>query len=171
MSPLLAALGLLLLAGLIFWLGARQQKQAGLPNGRIIYSDSKTWGAPEKPYYDPLSGLTGKPDYVVQLAGRTLPVEVKSAFAPPEPYESHILQLMAYCLLIERASGQRPPYGILRYRNRTFAIDYTRQRESQLLDLLDEMRRIESRGKAARSHDEPARCARCGYARSCTEKL
>lgn len=171
MTLLIAALALLLAALFIFWLGGRQQKQAGLPGGRIVYSDSKTWGVPEKPFFDALSGLTGKPDYVIKHGERLLPVEVKSAFAPVEPYESHILQLMSYCYLIERSTGQRPPYGILRYRNRTFAIDFTRERENHLLDTLDEMRRIESRGKAMRSHDDPARCARCGYAKECPEKM
>ena len=168
---LIAAVLLVALAILIFWLSGRQQRAAGLPGGRIIYADSKTWGTPERPFFDPLSGLTGKPDYVMKQNDQLLPVEVKSAYAPAEPYESHLMQLMAYCYLIERATGQRPPYGILRYRNRTFAIDYTRARENRLMDILDEMRLLEKRGNAGRSHEEAARCARCGYAKTCDQKL
>lgn len=164
-------LGLLLLALLAFWLGRRQERSAGLPSGRVIYSDTRNWGKPERPFYDPQLGLTGKPDYLVQEGDLLLPVEVKSSYAPSEPYESHVMQLIAYCYLVEQSTGQRPPYGVLRYRNRSFAVDYTPQREQQLRQQLVEMRRLERSGKAARSHEEPARCAGCGYARNCPQKI
>ncbi len=168
---MIIALVLLVAAVILYWLAQKQGRGAGLPAGRIIYADSKTWGKPEKPYYDPRSGLTGKPDYVVKQGKHLLPVEVKSAYAPPEPYASHLMQLTAYCLLIERATGNRPPYGLLRYRNRTFAIDYTPEREEALLEIMDEMRRLETRGRVSRSHEESFRCSRCGYAKNCAEKI
>ncbi|MCA1954972.1 MAG: CRISPR-associated protein Cas4 [Anaerolinea sp.] len=164
-------LGLLILALLLFWLGQRQQRSAGLPEGRILYSDMDVGSKPERPFYDPELGLTGKPDYLVQSGQDLLPVEVKSSDAPSEPYQSHIMQLMAYCYLVARSTGRRPPYGILRYRNRSFAIDYSAAREEQLLAQIAEMRRLERSGKAMRSHEEPRRCARCGYARHCPQKL
>ena len=104
----IAALAALLLAGLLLWWGGRQQRAAGLPRGRVSYADPKLWGRPEKPFYDVDSALTGKPDYLVAEGGKIIPVEVKSSRAPTEPYEGHLLQLFAYCLLVERATGQRP---------------------------------------------------------------
>jgi CRISPR-associated exonuclease Cas4 len=167
---ILAAL-FLLSALLIFWIAGRQRRASGLPSGRIIYTDTEGWGKVEKPLYDPISGLTGKPDYLVEENDHLIPVEVKSGRAPNLPHDSHIYQLAAYCLLVERTYGQRPPYGILRYRDRSFSIDYTAELERELEDLLDTMRMQERRGEAGRSHNEPARCARCGYRDYCDQRL
>jgi len=163
---------LLLLAALaLFWQAGRKQSASGLPAGRVIYADTGAWARPEKPLYDPASGLTGKPDYLVRERGVTIPVEVKSSWAPETPYWGHILQLACYCWLVEKTSNQRPPYGILHYRNRTFAIDYTAELEAELVAILEELRQRERRGDAERSHDEPARCARCGYRSICDQRL
>jgi CRISPR-associated exonuclease Cas4 len=167
------ALILLLAAGVVLFVAKRQQRSSGLPAGRIISSDTSDWDKVERPLYDPISGLTGKPDYLVALAdGETLvPVEVKSGRAPTVPFDSHVFQLAAYCLLVERAYGQRPPYGILRYRDRTFSIEFTPALEEELEDALAEIRQQEKRGEASRSHNEPARCARCGYRKICEQRL
>jgi CRISPR-associated exonuclease Cas4 len=170
---ILVPLGLaLLLIGLVLWVrSAQKQRDAGLPQGRVIYSDTGMWKKVEQPLYDPLLDLTGRPDYLVEQNGRWIPVEVKSAFAPAEPYDSHVLQLAAYCLLVERTMGRRPSHGILKYRNRTFSIDYTAALEDELIDLLSEMRLSQQRGEEERSHDLPGRCDRCGFRKICNQKL
>lgn len=168
---LYAALFLFLLALVLLWLSSRQRKQAGLPGGRIIYTDTRAWGEVEKPLYDSQLGLTGKPDYLVEQNGQIIPVEVKSGKAPDAPYDSHIYQIAAYCLLVQRGMGKRPPYGIIHYSDRDFAVDYTPELESNLLDVLAEMRRDEVRTGVARSHEVPARCHRCGYRDLCDQKL
>jgi CRISPR-associated exonuclease Cas4 len=165
------ALVLLLLALAVFWISSRQRRATGLPAGRVIATDTGQWRRPEKPLYDPATGLTGRPDYVVEQRGALIPVEVKSGWAPVEPHESHLYQLAAYCLLLERSSGNRPPYGILQYRNRTFAVDYTPTLEAELLALIDDIHAQQKRGEAGRSHEEPARCARCGFRSACDQKL
>lgn len=163
---------LLLAAALVvLWIAGRQRHATGLPAGRVIYSDTNRWERVEKPLYDPISGLTGKPDYLVEEGGRLIPVEVKSSRAPSLPHDSHIYQLAAYCRLVERTYHQRPPYGILHYRDRTFSIDYTPALEGELDDLLDEIRAQERLGEANRSHQEPARCSRCGYRSICDQQL
>ncbi len=165
------ALLLSVIALFLLWLGSRGRRASGLPAGRVIYADPKLVGAPERPLFDAESMLTGKPDYLVEEKGAVIPVEVKSGWAPPEPYDSHIYQLLAYCLLVERTSGRRPPYGILRYRNRSFAIDYTRESEQALLRLLEEMHEAGRARELHRSHEELPRCQRCGYRSTCEEKL
>jgi CRISPR-associated exonuclease Cas4 len=94
---------------------------------------------------------------------------VKSGWAPDAPREGHLYQLAAYCLLVQRTTGQRPPYGLIAYRNRTFAVDYTPELEHRLLELMEALRQQER--EAHRSHEEPARCARCGYRSACNERL
>ena len=165
------ALALIVIALALLWISARRQTQAGLPGGRVIYTDTRGWGPVEKPLYDQALGLAGKPDYLVEQGGMIIPVEVKSARVMDAPYDSHIYQLAAYCLLVQRTLGTRPTYGILRYSNRTFAIDYTSQLETSLIELLDEMRLAGERKEQARSHDIPQRCAGCGYRSTCDQAL
>lgn len=165
------AILLTILATGLLWISSRQRQGAGLPGGRIIYSDTKNWGAVEQPLYDPIVGLTGKPDYLVQQGDHLIPVEVKSKRISQAPYDAHIYQLAAYCLLVQRVFGQRPPYGILHYANRTFSIDYTPELESQLIDLVLEMQTQNNRKSLNRSHQIPARCARCGYRSACDQSL
>jgi CRISPR-associated exonuclease Cas4 len=168
---LYASLLLFLLALVILWYSTRQRQQAGLPGGRIIYTDTRGWGKLERPLYDQALGLTGKPDYLVQQKGQIIPVEVKTGRAPDAPYDSHIYQLAAYCLLVEKTYGKRPPYGIVHYSDRDFAVDFTPELEASLLDLLAEMRRDEARKDVDRSHEQAARCARCGFRRICDRRL
>jgi CRISPR-associated exonuclease Cas4 len=162
---------LLLVALVLLWRASRQRREAGLPGGRLIYTDTRGWGKLEKPLTAPGLGLTGKPDYLVQSGGSIIPVEVKSGRAPAAPYDSHIFQLAVYCLLVEKTYGKRPPYGIIHYSGRDFAIDYTPQLESALLDRLAEIRRDESRRDVPRSHEEPPRCRKCGFRSVCDQRL
>jgi CRISPR-associated exonuclease Cas4 len=171
MTLLYIAFIIFIVAILFFWQSSRQRREAGLPGGRVIYSDTRAWGEVEKPLYDNDLGLTGKPDYLVEQSGKLIPVEVKTGRAPEAPYDSHIFQLAAYCLLVEKTYGKRPPYGIIHYPNRDFAVDYTHQLESALLDLLAEMRRDEFRSNVPRSHEDAARCRRCGFKKVCDQRL
>jgi CRISPR-associated exonuclease Cas4 len=167
----LAAL-ILILALFLLWRAGRQQKQLGLPAGRVIYTDTRAWGAPlEQALYDAELGLTGKPDYLVDQGGKIIPVEVKSSRVDEAPYDAHIYQLAAYCLLAARSLGKRPPYGILHYPNRTFAIDFTPQLEQALVNLLTEMRENDRRKEIHRSHEIGSRCRGCGYREICDQRL
>lgn len=161
----------LLLALVLFWLANRQQKLTGLPGGQIIYSDTHGWAKVEKPLYDARLGLTGKPDYLVEQNDLLIPVEVKTGRTPSAPYDSHIFQVAAYCLLVQRTYGKRPTHGLIKYPNRTFQIDYTPQLEREMLSLLDEMHLARRKRALPRSHDQAARCAHCGFRRICDQKL
>ena len=164
-------LALILFALLLFWQASRQRREAGLPGGRVIYTDTRAWGIVEKPLFSNELGLTGKPDYLVEQSGKLIPVEVKTGRVPDAPYDSHIFQLAAYCLLVEKTYGKRPPYGIIHYSNRDFAVDYTSQLELALLDHLADMRRDELRKDVPRSHKDAARCRRCGFKKVCDQSL
>ncbi|MDP2965470.1 MAG: Dna2/Cas4 domain-containing protein [Pelolinea sp.] len=163
-SALLLALALLLISRAI-------KRSSGMPEGKIVYADPGLWGKPEKPFYDSLLGLTGKPDYLIRRSQTTIPVEVKSMWAPREPYDSHVLQLGAYCLLADRHFGQRPDYGLLRYRNRTFKIPFTSALEEEVLETIQTIRGYKELDEVCRSHDQPNRCARCGFRERCDQRL
>jgi CRISPR-associated exonuclease Cas4 len=152
--------------------GRRMQLATGLPAGRVVYADTGAWRTVERPLFSALHQLAGKPDYVVKRGQQTIPVEVKSASAPGDgPRRSHLLQLAAYCLLIEEHYQHRPEYGIIKYADRAFEIDYTPALETALMDTLDAMRANLAEGGATRSHDEPGRCIHCGYRHACDERL
>ena len=166
------AAALLLIAGLILlWLSTRRAKASGLPAGKIIYCDTREWGPVEEPLFDAELNLTGKPDYLVEQGDHIIPVEVKSTRVKDGPYDAHIFQLAAYCMLVERTFAKRPPYGILHYANQTYAIDFTPALENALLDLITEMHGQGQRRDQPRSHESAARCAGCGYREICDQSL
>jgi len=165
-SGVLLALGLLLL-----WLARRGWARSGLPQGRVIYTDTGGWKRPERALFSPELRLTGKPDYLIVEGHALIPVEVKSGRAPTQPYPSHILQLAAYCRLIEECYGQRPPHGIIKYADRAFAVDYTPALEDELLTILEDMRDDLAAEDAPRSHNNPGLCRACGYQPYCNERL
>ena len=162
---------LLIIAIVLLWQSSRQRSQAGLPGGRIIYTDTGGWGELEKPLYDHALGLTGKPDYLVEREGIIIPVEVKSGRTPEAPYDSHIFQVAVYCLLVQKTYGKRPPYGIIHYTGRDFAVDYTSDLEKALLDLIANMRIDGQRAEVQRSHEEEKRCRHCGFRQGCDQRL
>ena len=168
---LLAGLLALLFAFILFFISARQRRASGLPGGRVIYTDTGAWGKVEKPLFDKVLGLTGKPDYLVEQNGKIIPVEVKTGRTPESPYDGHIFQVAVYCLLVDKTYGKRPQYGIIHYPGRDFAVDYTPDLENALLDLIADMRMNEHRSEVARSHQDAQRCRRCGFREVCDQKL
>jgi CRISPR-associated exonuclease Cas4 len=165
------ALAFFLLALFLLYLAAKQHRNLGLPGGRVGYRDTRAWGVVEKPLFDPQSGLTGKPDYLVEQNGRLIPVEVKTGRTPPAPYDSHIFQAAAYCLLVEQTTGKRPPYGLIHYPDQDFAVDYTPALEAALRTLLVEMREAGRLREVHRSHKDLRRCRACGFRQTCDERL
>jgi len=163
---------LLLLLGLLAALWARRRwASAGLPRGRMVYSDTGAWERTEKPLYSHRHRLTGRPDYLVRVGEAIVPVEVKSISAPAEPYEGHLLQLAAYCLLVEEEFGVRPPHGLLRYAEATLEIPYDSALRRRLMQTLDAMRDARATGHADRDHETPQKCLRCGQRDNCDQRL
>jgi CRISPR-associated exonuclease Cas4 len=163
---LLAALGLVLLA----W-SRLQREKAGLPSGEVVYADTGAWQRCERPLYSERHRLSGKPDYLVRERRRLVPIEVKPGRAATEPYEGDVLQLAAYCLLVDEEFGQRPRYGYLKYQQRVFRIEYSSALERELLRRLDAMRQDAVAQDVAVSHGEPARCLACGHREHCDQRL
>jgi CRISPR-associated exonuclease Cas4 len=166
----------LLLAGIGLWLlfrAKRAHRDTGLPVGRITYVDTGAWNRCERPLFSRRHRLTGKPDYLVRSPAGVIPVEVKSGAAPHQPYSAHILQLAAYCLLVEEQETRPVPYGIVKYADKAFEIDYTPALRAQVVDTIEAMRRglrADDEG-TERSHDEPRRCLGCGYRDQCDQRL
>jgi CRISPR-associated exonuclease Cas4 len=145
---------------------------SGLPSGRIIYVDTDdAWRPTDKPLYSTTHNLTGKPDYLVETSAGVIPVEVKSSRAPAVPYLGHILQLAAYCLLVEETTGQTPPHGWLRYADALFEVDFTPDLRRELLDTMADMRQARQANNVQRDHEQPNKCRACGFFEVCGDAL
>jgi CRISPR-associated exonuclease Cas4 len=172
-SPVVLALGLsCLLVGLaLLWQTHRTREQSGLPDGEIVYADTGDWRPCESPLFSQRYHLTGRPDYIVRSHDELTPVEIKSTRGLAQPYESHVLQLMAYCLLLEEHEARRPTYGLLHYPDQTFRIRYTPPAQAQLLDVVAQVRADLHADDVARSHNDPRRCRSCGVRSHCSQRL
>jgi len=160
---------LILLALIALISALRLRAATGLPWAPVVYHDADAW-TPERPLVARRLGLVGKPDYLIQMRGRLIPVEVKPGRNAAHPYESDLMQLAAYCVLIEETTGVAPPYGLLRYAERTFRLSYTTRVREEVLTLLDEMRNALD-NDCDRSHDDPARCWGCGFFSQCDQAM
>ncbi len=114
-------------------------------------------------------GLTGRPDYILEIDGGLVPVEVKTGRVPRGPLFSHIVQLAAYCLLLE--SEGEVTHGILRYGDVEHIIAFDENLRSLLLKKLDEMRTAEALGEVHRDHGRPGKCRSCSRRDHCPERL
>ena len=168
---ILPAIILFIIACILLWVSQKQRKTTGIPGGKLIYNDTGIREKIEKPLYDPLLRLTGKPDYLIQQKDDIIPVEVKSSHVSDAPYDSHIFQLAAYCLLVNRVYGKRPSYGIINYPTKTFSIDFTQEMEEATINLLSEMRATIPKNNLPRSHESVYKCKSCGYRYDCEQKL
>ena len=171
MLLLFLAILLVILSLILSYLAARERQKTGIPAGKVIYVDASQWGRVEKPLFNPVLRLAGKPDYLVKTGGEVIPVEVKSRQSPRQPHDSHIYQLGAYCLLVEYEFGKRPSHGILHYSNKSFKIDYTREFEKKIKSLIHEIQVEESGKPPPRSHQDGRRCEHCGFHSSCDQSL
>jgi CRISPR-associated exonuclease Cas4 len=165
------ALALALTGLWLLWRARVRRQETGLPAGRLVYADTGAWSRCERPLFSNEHRLTGKPDYLVTTREGVIPVEVKSGAAPARPYAAHVLQLAAYCLLVEEQEHCRPPYGILKYDDRTFEIEYTPDLQARLLATLEDIRAGLRADDVERSHEEAARCRGCGQRTACDRRL
>ena len=165
---------ILLFLGWLAWSRSTNLRQeSGLPVGRLIYADStaKDWRPTEQPLYSDSHRLVGKPDYLVETPQGIIPVEVKSSRAPTIPYWGRLLQLAAYCLLVEETTGCTPPHGLLKYADALYQVDFNQELRRELLATMSEMRQARLADNISRSHQQPGKCAACGFRYTCAEVL
>jgi CRISPR-associated exonuclease Cas4 len=162
---------LLLLVVVLWYLAIRARQHSGLPWGDTVQSD--VGGV--LPVADMLVShtyqLVGKPDYILRRSEGLIPVEVKPTRRAKKPYDSDLMQLMAYCVLVEECYGQRPPYGLLRYATHTFRVDYTASTRAEILAIITEIQHDRHHPDCPRSHQQVSRCRGCGFWAQCSQSL
>lgn len=161
-SPLVGVVLLLVGLALAAW-GARalsDRRREGAV-GRLVAIDA---GAPAV-LASARYRLRGRPDALRQASdGRLVPVEVKSRRTPPSgPTRSHLVQVWAYCLLVEESTGRPPPIGLLRYADGEVRVRWDARARSELLALRAEL----AQPYDGRANPSPGRCARCRWVGVC----
>src|SRR5947199_4807517 len=145
---------------------AERHRALGLPEGELVYEDADGLGAPLSSRAYP---LVGKPDYIVQLPdGRPVPIELKlSVQNVSEPYPNHVVQVGAYCLILEDYFEQAPTHGILRYADCEFTVDYTPALRKKVIRLLAEMERYTEKQPPPLARQRAAKCRACVFQPIC----
>lgn len=118
-------------------------------------------------------GLVGRPDLVLVRGSKRIPVEFKTGRVPAGPHWSHIMQLTAYCRLVEEQWGT-PPFGIIRYGQGSatdFPIPYDERNRADLLHLLERMSAATASREVHRNHNRPGKCRNCSRRDGCPERL
>ncbi len=115
----------------------RQENLKILFSGERLYSDTES--NPGVTLYSESLPLAGKPDYLLKNGKYLIPVEIKTGKTPYRPYRSHIMQLTAYCRLVKENYGIRPVYGVIRYPEKEFLIEYTNDNLTLLEEVIGEM--------------------------------
>lgn len=116
-------------------------------------------------------GLSGKPDIILEEAEEIVPVEFKSGRLPQGPLFSHIIQLAAYCLILEESGGKKVVRGVLRYGDHEFDIDFDDALRALVIGKLSEMRRALISNDVHRNHNRQGKCRSCSRREICTERL
>jgi len=165
------AFAILIIGIFLLWFTRSKGRESGLPVGKIISSDTGGWKAVDSPLFDAEHQLTGRPDYLVETRSMIIPVEVKSSRVGNMPHEGHVLQLSAYCKLVESEYGVRPGYGIINYPGKTFQVDFTPKLERRLFQEIHDLRQSEKQSVVNRSHNWTGRCRACGYRSICDQNL
>jgi len=177
--PVVAGIGvwvILLICGAIFTARSRRsyeyvrtiRKEYGIPEGRIVYTDLDK---PAEPLFSEQLRLTGKPDFIAYFKRQYIPVEVKTGVTK-SPYRNHVLQLAAYCLLVEEKYNEIIPFGVLVYGGgRQFRIPFVAFLKRQVITIMEEMRTQLASGTIQRNHNLIAKCQNCSMRVHCNQSI
>jgi CRISPR-associated exonuclease Cas4 len=135
--------------------------------GKIEYIDIDD----SKVFRSAKHGISGRPDYIMRVGEKTIPVEVKKGRTPRGPLFSHIVQVAAYCLLLEETTGRAPPYGVIKYPEAEHDIEYNEDIKRMVLEKAKEIRAAEETKEAHRNHNRPGKCRSCSRRAVCPERL
>ena len=153
-----------------FKIAGSKKEHQGIKEGEVGYVDDATEKKRAEVLMSDHHNVSGRPDYILKINNKQIPVEIKTGRVPKGPLFSHIIQLACYMLIIENNYGT-PPYGILRYGDREHKIDYTEDLRRTLLEKIAEMRNILRTNEAHRNHRRPGKCRSCSRRDKCPERL
>ena len=170
-SAIAAAVGLVILS----WYRRTTGFSPTLYSGAVVVA-SDTGAAPTYVLRDPLLGLCGKPDYLLEEtidgSRQLIPLEIKPTRGGRSVFDSDAVQLGAYLLLLRSLHESRAAsFGYVRYATGTFRVDLTHQLEMRVREIVGAIRAGRQAADIHRSHNIPARCENCSVRAHCNEAL
>lgn len=177
--PMAISLVWLLTAVLLFQLALRyfgrvraRREAMKATEGSVVYVGEGKTIDEDPALFSHRLGLVGAPDSIVEREGLFIPVELKTGRAPKGPFFSHVLQVIAYCSLVEEKYGKAPPFGIVKYGpTAEFEVEYGEEQKRLLEGMLGKMREAMVTKDVHRNHDRPGKCASCSRREGCPERL
>lgn len=168
---------LVFIACVLFFISFSQDKKTqweknryGAKNGKIIYSDLHR---NEKTLFSIKFQLTGKPDYLIKTKKDLIfPVELKTGWHK-KPLKHHVMQLIAYCQLVEETTGNSVPYGMLLYYDTDlqFRIPFDQTYRYELKRTIHKMHESLKTNEITINHEDPYRCQHCSVRTFCDKAL
>lgn len=136
-----------------------------IQDGEVLYSDLFDEG---KTIFSKKYMLSGKPDYILKREGSFYPVEFKTASCD-KPMKNHVIQLAAYCHLVEQKYNCFVPCGILVYNQRKhYKIEFNPGLRFDLDKTISNMKSIIKKGNTVFSPDyKSPKCVNCSMRRYC----
>lgn len=175
MLLLLGALGALMVGVLLLRLSQRRKRALRIPDGDVVYQDHESQRVSPPTLVSERLGLRGKPDCLIRNADGIIPVELKKSARPPARggvYPNHLIQVLAYVVLVREHYGENVPYGLVLYGNEEARKVYpTPENIAWLEGILAEVKRARGASTVNRSHQQYSRCRGCGMRQSCDQSL
>ncbi len=126
---------------------------------------------PAKPLFSNYYKIVGKPDYIVKKNNQFIPVEVKTGVYNI-PQKNHVLQLAAYCHLVEENYKNFVPFGVLVYnKSKQYKIPFDPKLRYELEYSIKNMRNILKTRSLSRNHNDQNRCKNCSMRSYCERKI
>lgn len=152
-----------------------RRQQMGLPNGDVFYQDHRGQPMPSRVLDSRTLGIRGKPDCLIRTSEGIVPVELKKSARPPAGggvYPNHLIQVLAYIVLVRENYGEQVPYGRVLYGNEVARkVIPTAENLAWLHAVVAELRRARTAQQINRSHQQRGRCCGCELKRGCDQSL
>ncbi len=157
-----AAVIFLIIGLLLILSGKGMRNRRGLTDARTLDLDGRT-------LYSRRIGLAGRPDRIIEENGVPIPEEWKSA---RRVYDSHRAQMAVYFILIEEATGVRPPHGfIVTGDGQRHRIENTPELRARVIEVADQIRAARRQlAKTIHVIQSPAKCRACGMREYCGQR-
>lgn len=160
----------------VVWWRRRSTRLQSDPRDWMTVVASDTGVVPPVLLRDPLLGLRGKPDYVLEAYGgghhSLIPLELKPTRRGRRIYESDAIQVGAYLMLLRATYGDRAgPFGYVRYSTGTFRVELTPELAGRVREVVAAIRVGRQAAVVHRNHSVSAKCAGCAMRRHCNEAL
>lgn len=165
-----------IVALVLVWVASRGSGFKPALHGGVAVIGSDTGAGQSILLTDPVIGLRGRPDYLLDEGTGSdrllVPLEVKPTRRSNRLYESDAVQLGAY-LIASRATfgSEAADFGYVRYSESSFRVQLSPHLERRVREIIAGIRTGRSLRLVRRTHGIRPRCAACAMRARCDDAL